>query len=86
MKINKSKINKKVGSNLAVVTLASPQMKRVLEGPLRSVDPKFRVTCCECKILLTVRQLVDEDPLLVTTFRPKVAPFLREHPCFVSKR
>ena len=50
-KINKSKINQKVVLNLAVVTLASPQMKRALEGPLRSVEPKFRVTCCECKIL-----------------------------------
>ena len=51
MKMNKSKINKKVGSNLAVITLASPQMKCALEGPLRLVDPKFCVTFCEFKIL-----------------------------------
>ena len=39
------------GSSLAVVTLAGSQMKRALEGPLKSVDPKWRVTCCVCKIL-----------------------------------
>ena len=49
--MNEIRINKKDDSNLAVVTLSGLQMKHALEGRLKSVDLKWRVTCCEFKTL-----------------------------------